>query len=308
MDEKIKFSSLLNCTIGVGILSWKSHKTLEKSLQSYEKIEFRDLFDEVKIIFQEISEDDKRLAGKYGYDYVGLDKNLGIQGGHRCIYENLNTDYVLVLENDNPIVESRDITYGRLLTAMNLLKDNTIDIMRLRHRWNFGEGFSLDKYLNFFEVQNIHEKYNYLDIKKNSKIETFLKFINRILRPDKANRLAGYSLYCEKYPERIFPKYVEKISDDELYSVSSEIMTWTNQSILLKRELYGFLIDFADNNPSSRAANGFQDLEKPLNCKWWRNQNYKIGVGEGIFSHDRYDDSWRKTHPSYNKILNGDNI
>lgn len=302
MNNIKKLSFDTNCTIGVGILSWKSHQTLEKSLQSYERIGFKDFFDDIKIIFQEVSEEDKKLAEKYGYEYVGLDNNVGIQGGHRHIYENLKTDYVLVLENDNPVVESRDITYERLLESINLLNNKTIDIMRLRHRWNFGEGFSLEKYLNFFDVQSLHKKYNYLEIKETTILEKMLKYLNRILRPDKAKRLAGYSLYCEKNPDKVFPNEIKKIST-ELYNVNSSIMTWTNQSVLLTRSLYGELLDYADSNPSSRAANGFQDLEKPLNSKWWRAQNYKIGVGEGIFSHDRYDDSWRKDHPSYNKSI-----
>lgn len=276
-------------------------QNIRKSLQSYEKIGLKDFFDEVKIIFQEISDEDKKLANKYGYDYVGIEKNVGIQGGHKLIYQNLNTDYILVLENDNPAVEPRQIVYDRLKQALQLLEKNTIDMMRLRHRWNFGEGFGIKKYLTFFKVQSIHEKYRCRDI-ENSISSDILKYIKRIFRPDKAQRLAGYSLYCEKYPEKVFPKYINKI-DDELYAVSSNIMTWTNQSVLLKRDLYGKLLKFADDNPSTRDANGFQDLEKPLNCRWWRDKNYQIGVAEGIFSHNRFDDSWREKHPAFNKDI-----
>lgn len=301
MSDK-KFSSILNCTVGVGILSWKSHKTLEKSLQSYEEIGFKDYFDEIKIIFQEVSEDDKKLAEKYGYDYVGLDQNLGIQGGHEQIFQNLDTDYVLVLENDNPVIETESIFNERLSEALKLLNENRIDVMRLRSRWNFGEGFSLEKYLNFFKVQNLHEKYNYIEVKNDNLPNTFIKFFNKLLRPDKAKRLAGYSLYCEKYPENIFPNYITK-ADEDLYIVSSSIMTWTNQSVLLKKDFYGKLLDFAKRNPSSRTANGFQDLEKSLNCRWWRDQNYKIGVNDGVFSHNRYDDSWRKSHHAFNEEI-----
>ena len=296
-----KFSDFFNVTVGVGILSWKSHKTLEKSLQSYEKIGFKDFFDEVKIIFQEISEEDKKLAEKYGYDYVGTEKNLGIQEGHNLICENMKTDYVLVLENDNPVVENKETVYKRLFQALELLENNTIDIMRLRHRWNFGEGFGLKKYLDFFNIKKLHKNYNYIE-PKSSLINSFIKYFKRFLRPDKAKRLAGYSLYCEKFPDRLFPKYIHKL-DDELYSVSSNIMAWTNQSVLLKRELYEKLLKYANEHPSSRDANGFQDLEKPLNCKWWREHDYKIGVGEGIFSHNRFDDSWKKSHPAFNPAV-----
>jgi len=129
MNHFEKLSMMINATVGVGILSWKSHKTLEKSLQSYEKIGFKNFFDEAKIIFQEISEDDKKLAQKYGYDYVGIEQNLGIQNGHKLIHDNLNTDYILVLENDNPVVEDKDTVYKRLLKSLELLENNKIDLM-----------------------------------------------------------------------------------------------------------------------------------------------------------------------------------
>lgn len=293
--------NLNKATIGVGILSWKSKKTLEKSLQSYEKVGFKDLFDEVKIIFQEISEEDKQLAQKYGYDYVGTDENLGIQNGHKLIYENLTTDYVLVLENDNPVIVERDLLEKRLTQASKLLEDGEVDVMRLRHRWNFGEGFSLDKYLEFYDIENLHEKYCAIDV-NSTFLTKYKKKLIRLLRPEKAIRIAGYSLYFEKEPEKIFPQFIKKI-DEEVFCVSSYIMTWTNQSVLLKRSFYGELITYAYNNPSSRTSNTYQDLEKPLNCKWWRDQNYKVGISEGIFTHNRFDDSWRKEHHAYNKVI-----
>ena len=297
-NNNTKLSSKTNCTIGVGILSWKSHKTLEKSLQSYEKVGFKELFDEVKIIFQEVSEEDKKLAQKYGYDYVGTSENLGIQKGHNLIHDNLSTDYVLVLENDNPIVEDSNTVLNRFLKAIELLEKNEIDVMRLRHRWNFGESFSLEKYLDYYDVKELHENYSHAYIDSNIS-KSFSKYIKRLFRPDKALRIAGYGLYYEKNPEKLFPKYIKKL-DEDLFSVNSFIMTWTNQSVLLKRKFYGQLLKYAEENPSSRSANGFQDLEKPLNSKWWRKSNYLIGVGEGIFSHDRFDDSWRKSHHAYN--------
>jgi len=296
-----KISSKMNVTIGVGILSWKSHKTLEKSLESYEKIGFKDLFDEVKIIFQEVSDEDKKLAEKYGYEYVGTNDNLGIQHGHRLIHDNLSTDYVLVLENDNPVIVDNQTFKKRLNESVFHLENNDIDVIRLRHRWSFGEGFSLEKYIEYYEIQKLHENYSSIEIKSNL-LSKFLKRIKRLLRSEKAIRLAGYSLYFEKNPETIFPKYIKKL-DDEFFSVSSYIMTWTNQSALLKRKFYGELIDYAYSNPSSRTSNNFQDLEKPLNSNWWRDKNYKVGINEGVFTHNRFDDSWRKSHHAYNKSI-----
>lgn len=301
MLKQHKLSDKLGSTVGVGILSWKSHKTLERSLQSYEKVGFKELFDEVKIIFQEISADDIALANKYGYDYVGTEKNLGIQHGHKLIYENLNTDFVLVLENDNPIVENELVIQQILEKSMNFLRQNKIDVMRLRHRWNFGESFSLEKYLNYYNVTKLHPNYIFDELDTNKK-DSFSKFFKKIFRKEKALRVAGYGLYFEQNPHEVFPEFVEKV-EDEIYIVNSRILTWTNQSVLLKREFYGKLLEYSYKNPSSRTANGFQDLEKPLNSKWWRTRNFKIGICNGLFTHNRFDDSWRKSHQAFNSDI-----
>ncbi len=305
MNSNQKLSLVFNCTIGIGILSWKSHKTLKKSLQSYEKIGLKNLFDENKIIFQEISKYDEEIADKYGYDYVGTSTNKGIQAGHKLIYENIMTDYILILENDNPVIESIDICYERLSQAMKYLENKEIDIMRLRHRWNFGEGFSLEKYLKYYSISELHEKYNHKKI-DDTVFSSIIKYIKRLIRPFKAIRISGYSLYFEKNPEILFPKNIKKL-DEDFFAVSSYIMPWTNQGVLIKREFYGKLLEYAHNNPSSKTANGFQDLEKPLNRKWWRDKNFKIGVSEGIFTHNRFDDSWRREHRAFNKEMSKGN-
>lgn len=293
-----KLSENKDFTVGVGILSWKSPLTLEKSLKSYQDIDFKDFFDQSKIIFQETSQEDIKLADKYGYEFVKTEENLGIQRGHELIYENVKTDYILVLENDNPSVEDKANTFNRISKALELIENNTIDIMRLRHRWKFGEAFSCEKYLRYHRVQNLHQ--NFCDNEKLINETPIIVKLRSLLRPSKALRLGGYGIYYEKDPHKIFPEYIKMI-DDEIFSVDSYIMNWTNQSVLIKRELYGKLLEFARNNPSTKDANGFQDLEKPLNCKWWREQHFKIGVGEGIFTHNRFDDSWRKGHHAFNK-------
>ena len=180
MNNIEKISTKTNVTIGVGILSWKSHQTLERSLQSYEKIGFKNLFDEVKIIFQEITTEDKRLAEKYGYDYVGTEKNLGIQNGHKLIHDNLSTEYILVLENDNPIIVNNRTLRERIFKSIEHLENGNIDVMRLRHRWNFGEGFSLEKYTEYYEIEKLHEKYSADEVKSNI-FSSAIKAIKRFL-------------------------------------------------------------------------------------------------------------------------------
>jgi hypothetical protein len=51
------------------------------------------------------------------------------------------------------------------------------------------------------------------------------------------------------------------------------------------------------------SGNGFQSPERPLNCRWWRNQHFKIGQGKGLSTHRRMDGSWRTEHPAYEDVL-----
>ena len=55
--------------LSIGILSWNSNKVLENTLQSYKKNGLLNLSDDITVYFQEISEEDKKLAEKYGLNY-----------------------------------------------------------------------------------------------------------------------------------------------------------------------------------------------------------------------------------------------
>ena len=100
--------------------------------------------------------------------------------------------------------------------------------------------------------------------------------------------MMGRGLYIEKWPERLFPKYIWKTGDG-MYIVDSKVINWTNQSILTTKRFFLQMLDYADQHPRSRTVNGFQDMEKPLNCRWWRRQHFKIGVSDGLFTHQRLD-------------------
>ena len=266
-------------------------------MQSYAKIGFQDFFDEAKIIFQEVSDHDKLLAEKYGFDYVGMPDNQGIQGGNKLISEHLTTDYVLILENDNPVVESEETTYKRILKALEYLENGTLDLMRLRHRWHFGEGFSIFKYSRYYPVQHLHEKFCHSEQIVNDPPP--IKFLRRLFRPLKALRMTGRAVYYEKEPHKLFPKYIHQL-EDGLFSVDSRSLFWTNQCVLLSRDLYKQLLDYADAHPAGRTINNFQYLEPNLDCWWWKKQHFKIGIGDGVFTHNRFDDSWRAEHRAFN--------
>ena len=297
MSKPQKLSTGKNYTVGVGILSWRAHQTLEKSLQSYAKIGFKEFFDEFKIIFQEVSDQDIALAKKYGIDYIGLPENVGIQEGQRQINENIQTDYVLILENDNPVIEDAETSFMRLSQALDHLEQNNLDIMRLRHRWNFGEAFCIFKYSRYHPIRELHESFCHPKQIINDPLT--IKWLRRTFRPFKKIRICGRAVYFEKNPHKIFPKYIKKL-DKELFSVDSKVLFWTNQCVLLNRDVHRKILDYADAHPTKRTTVGFQYLEANMDCSWWKQQHFKIGVGTGIFTHARFDDSWREEHWAFN--------
>jgi hypothetical protein len=281
-----------NKTVGLGILSWKSHDTLEKTLKSYEDGNLFSFFDQNLIYFNSLSEDDIKIAKKFGLEYNGSKENLGIFGGTEALAKSMRCKYILLLQNDCPLIGGGNIK-KQLETSIALLETGKIDLMRLRHRFLMGEGFSdVKNYLRYYPLREIDENYtgeSYSVTEKDFECG-FAKTLRGLLRPFKKKRLIGRGVYVEKHPEQLFPKYVEK-TEDGVFIVDSAVINHTDQSLLLKKD---FLLDVLFGYCRKRfknplATNRRQTQEVILNCRWWRQQHYKIGVCEGLFSHQRFD-------------------
>ena len=67
--------------ISIGILAWKSGQTLVNSLTTYFERNFLHQVNDVCILFQEVSEQDKQIANHFGIPYIGLQRNVGIGEG-----------------------------------------------------------------------------------------------------------------------------------------------------------------------------------------------------------------------------------
>lgn len=274
-------------TVGMAILSWKSPKTVRASLQTYLDNNLLSLFDDVVLCFQEIDDEDRALAEESGIRCVGTEKNTGIQGGFRLAWESLNTDYIIVMENDCPLYVDHAEAAKQLRESLDLLTSGQIDAMRLRSRFRPGEQFrAASIYSRFWKVRDIDPRWNNTEKLDNSL--SIVKLFRRLFRPSKAVRMLGRSLFIERHPEKIFPKYIQRPLEN-VFIVDSEALPWTNQTTLTSRYFLGKLLDYADSNPRSRKVNGFQDLEKPLNSTFWRESHFKIGVQLGIFTHQRLD-------------------
>jgi len=149
--------------ISVGILAWHSGQVLVDTLTTYYENGLLNMVNDVTILFQEVTEEDVKIASHFGIDYIGLEENIGIGKAFKQLTETAKTDYVLILEHDWNLIENRETTYTILdksITALEL----GLDVVRLRHRKNPGhphfsfqyKGRELEYYDDWHEITSPH--------------------------------------------------------------------------------------------------------------------------------------------------------
>jgi hypothetical protein len=281
-------------TIGLSILSWRSWNTLDAALKTHRDAGLFDHFNQVLIFFQDLCDQDIEIANRYGLQYTG-GPNCGIGEGMRRAAAFLATDYVLLLENDCPTIAEPEAIEWELGVAIDYLERGLIDIMRLRSRLHPGQGFSDPmKYLRYYPARDPEPEVPIAGYFT----PAWKRRLRWIFKPYNIHLMKGRSIYVEKFPEKLFPEVISKTKDN-IWIGDSSCMDWTNQSVLLKRSLFlDVLMPYVEAHPSG-LVHGFQEPERPLNCRWWRKQRFKIGQGAGLFSHNRFDGSWRPDHPAY---------
>ena len=119
--------------IGLGVLSWKAHETLKATLNSYRDSGLLDLFEDKVIHFNDISDGDRAIAEEYGFRAVGAE-NKGIAKGTENLAKAIESEHILIVQNDNPLVESVEFADQHLGEALALLAGGKADLVRMRHR------------------------------------------------------------------------------------------------------------------------------------------------------------------------------
>ncbi|MCH9753784.1 MAG: hypothetical protein K0T99_02650 [Alphaproteobacteria bacterium] len=252
----------------IAILSWKYPEILERTILSYNKQKLFDLFDEKLLVLQEATETDIKIARKYNIPYVSTKKNIGIENAWRMILETVKSEQILILENDCPLIETSKESKKQIQTAIKLLSKKSVDIVRLRSCKQPGEKFeTIKKYKNFYQ--------------------TPLSLLKRIIRPIKAKRLIGSSIYALDNPDITHPNEIKKFNS-HCFITNSAYINWTNQSVMFNKSFVKeVLLERVKNYPNNRTVNGFQDIERALNCRWWRINKFPVAVCKGLFTHSR---------------------
>lgn len=257
---------------GIGILSWRAHAGLEDILTGYDKALLWDRFDEKLIWFQEQNDDDNALAFRHGLIFGGTPDNQGILAGFKNLASALQSEILLLLENDLPLIEGADEVARQIDIATEMLTSGAAQVVRLRHRKHPGQKFdTLEKYRRYHGAGPAPA-------------------LRRTLRPGKARRLAGTAIYAEDDPASAFPDLIKPFGDDGLL-VSAAGLPWTNQSIMVRRDFFlREIIAYAEAHPSDRQVNGHSDIEKEWNGPKWRRSGWWIGAVPGLFTHERPED------------------
>jgi hypothetical protein len=236
--------------ISIGILAWNSGQTLVNALESYYNNSLLDIVNDVTILFQEITDEDKQIADHFGIKYIGLNENIGIGKAFIELAKNSQTDNILLLEHDWLLIENQETTYNRLKSGLEMLNKG-FDKIKYRHRSNPGYPlFSENAY-------------------KGRELEHFDSVMG-LTAPHLLD-----SIHWINTPEINFPDKIQK--QGEYFITTSRWGNWTNNPCLFRKSFYLDVVNNFTNN---------QDLLlEPSISKWWANQNFKVAHGEGLFTH-----------------------
>jgi len=250
-------------TLSIGILSWKSPLTLKQTLLSYKKNGLFDISDEIFIYFNEINNQDIKIAKNFNIDYIGTSKNIGIGQAFKLMVEYSSCEYFLFLENDWLLIENKHITKSRIKIAKDLLQNDKFDAIKLRHRKNYGEPLYTIQY-------------------KNNELKSLPHLLDCV--------------HWIEDPSKKYPDYIQKITinNENWYSCNSKFANYTNNPCMYKK-------NFIKENIIPFSTGDGIALETDLQ-PWWEKQDFSICMGEGLFSHNRIDRSNNILKTVYSQI------
>lgn len=182
----------------IAVLSWGARKTLRNTLNSYKSLGLNELDDERIIFFQEITDEDRKIAGEYGYQAEGSPINVGIANGYKSLVAHATGDLFLFLENDWELIENPRI----LFDAGERLRNLVVDVVKLRHRTNPGAPL----WSRIYEGNELS---------------------------DRGQRFLLDSLHWSQDP-RTFLGLIDK--QEEWYITTSQFANWTNNPTMFRTE------------------------------------------------------------------------
>ena len=266
--------------IGIGVLSWRGYRSLDAMLHVLATSGLPSQLGERLVFLPEEEAQGREIAARYGFAHAGSPANLGILGGFRALAEAMESEFVLLLENDIHLSEPLAEAERQLGEGLRLLREGQAHVVQMRSRRAPGDPFSaLQKYARYHPPADA------------ALAARVMGALRRAVRPGKARRFAGTAPFVEAAPEVRFPRQVRRDRETGFAFLSSRDRGWSNQPFLIGRRFFlDVILARADAVESRRRVNGFKNIEIELNDRWWRDQDFTIAMAPGLFTHVRLDD------------------
>ena len=271
--------------VTLGMISWKAPRTVAHTLSSYEHADILTLFPQRRVHFNEISDDDRRIAAHHGFQVSGSAENAGIFGGVDALVARTTTPYFMLVENDCPVLTDRAGLMAAISGVLDDMASHNVPVFLMRSRRQPGEPFwRKSRYEGRFRV-------NWpIGAPQEQRGEPAHVLI-RAFEDRRRSALRGCAIYAEEDPALRHPGIITR-SRNGNWITRSPYLQWSNCCFLARTDfLRDVILDRVRRFPSKTTLNGTQDIEAALKVgHWWRKQNIPIGQCEpGPFTHERLD-------------------
>ena len=235
--------------ISAGILAWRSGQTLVDTLSTYYSNGLLSMLSETTILFQEVTDEDRRIADHFGIPYIGLNENIGIGQAFIKLAKSSIQPYFLTLEHDWQLIESQESTWDQLSHGIQLIQSG-ISCVRYRHRKHPG--------YPHFSFRHMGRELEYYDEEIGCTSPHLLD-----------------SIHWTEHPDQKFEPHIQQ-GKFGFYTTTSRYGNWTNNPCLYPRYFYLSVVE-------PFAGSGIA-LEGNIS-KWWAQQTFGVAHGEGLFMH-----------------------
>jgi hypothetical protein len=259
--------------ITIGILCWRSPRTIRNTLESYKKNGLLELVHPF-IYFQERSSDTDRLAEEYGIkDIIGTKENKGLLQAFIEMVNHVKTKYFIFAECDFELINDNKKVSDILNDCMKLMKENNIKVIRLRDRKNPGK--PLHSRQSFDMSDSELEKQDFTDyIAKPEMVHFF---------DNPEEKVSDVFTIVDK-PQYNYRWYM---CDYKHYHWSNVI--YMAETKFLKDVVIPIVLESREtqNGKNDELLNTFEQI---MWAKRDRLHGYTVASGEGLFKHNRIDD------------------
>ena len=182
--------------VGLALLCDNAPYTLAMTLASYDRAGLLEYFDEACIVFPENAIKVCETALSYGLAAEASPADGGFIGALHTAVNSLDTDYILLAEDDCMIWEHLrgETLEKQLKRALELLTSGQADMVRLRHAWRGSTRYKAAyTYSYFYPVEQLATMWVHAE--GLSEAPDWVKSLRRFFHPFRSKRSIGRCVY-----------------------------------------------------------------------------------------------------------------